>query len=94
MKDQPHERCAPRLRCLGIWVVVTGIAGCLVPLLVPVVAASPVGSPFAARLVWLCSAAGLAGAAWLWLLTTAVAVEAVTGAGAAVVDSSANESST
>lgn len=83
MNDQSRERCAPRLRCLGIWVVVTGITGCLVPLLAPEVAASPVGSPFAAQLVWLCAAAGLAGAAWLWLLTTAVAVEAVTGAGAA-----------
>ena len=83
MNDQPCEPRAPRLRCLGIWVVATGIAGCLVPLLTPEVAASPVGSAFPARLVWLCAAAGLAGAAWLWLLTTAVAVEAVTGAGSA-----------
>jgi hypothetical protein len=83
MNHQPRDRRGARLRRLGVWVVATGVVGCLVPLLAPEVAAGPVGGPFAARLVWLCAAAGLAGAAWLWLLATAVAVEAVTGAGAA-----------
>lgn len=82
MKNEPCERRPPRLRCLGVWVVATGVVGSLVPLLAPELAAGP-GSPFAARLVWLCAAAGLAGAAWLWLLATAVAIEAVTGAAAA-----------
>lgn len=82
MNDERCQPCAPLLRCLGVWVVATGLAGCLVPLLAPEVAAGP-GRPFAARLVWLCATAGLAGAAWLWLLATAVSVEAVTGAAAA-----------
>ena len=82
MKHQLRERRAPRPRCLGVWVVATGIAGCLGGLLAPEAAHSPVGRPFADQLVWLCAVAGLAGSAWLWLLTTAVAVETATGAGA------------
>jgi hypothetical protein len=84
MKDELRERRAPRPRCLGVWIVATGIAGCLVRLLTPEVAVSPVGRTFAAQLVWLCAAAGLAGAAWLWLLATTVAVEAMTGAASGV----------
>jgi hypothetical protein len=79
MKDWPCERRAPRLRCLGIWAVATAVAGALARLLAPHVAVAPAGHPFADRLVWLCAAAGLAGTAWLWLLTTFVAVEALTG---------------
>src|SRR5688572_22252559 len=79
MNDQ-CERRAPRLRCLGIWAVTTAVAGALARLLAPQVAVASAGHPFADRLVWLCAAAGLAGTAWLWLLTTVVAVEALTGA--------------
>ena len=85
MKDQSRRAAPPTSPVPGRLGRRHGVAGRLVPLLAPEVAASPVGSPFAARLVWLCAAAGLAGAAWLWLLATAVAVEAVTGVGAAGV---------
>jgi len=80
MDDRHGQQHAPPSRCLAVWVVATAVAAALAGLLAPQVALPPAGHPFADRLVWLCSAAGLAGTAWLWLLTTAVAVEALTGA--------------
>jgi hypothetical protein len=80
MDDRHGQQHAPSSRCLTVWVVATAVAAALARLLAPQVAVPPAGHPFADRLVWLCSAAGLAGTAWLWLLTTTVAVEALTGA--------------
>jgi hypothetical protein len=80
MDDRHGQQHAPPSRCLAVWVVTTAVAAAIARLLAPQVAVPPAGHPFADRLVWLCAAAGLAGTAWLWLLTTTVAVEALTGA--------------
>lgn len=80
MIDRPDPTRAPRGRGLAVWVAATVVAGALARLLAPEVALTPVGRPFAEQLVGLCAVAGLAGVAWLWLLTTVVTVEAVTGA--------------
>ena len=79
MKERLRPRRPPRLRGLAVWVAATAVAGGLARLLAPEVAPTPAGRPFAGQLVWLCAVAGLAGVAWLWLLTTAVTVEALTG---------------
>jgi nucleoid-associated protein YgaU len=83
MNDRRDPRHSLRLRGAAVWVAATAAAGALVRLLAPEIELAPAGRPFAGRLVWLCAVVGLAGVAWLWLLTTAVAVEAVTGAGTA-----------
>jgi hypothetical protein len=74
------ERHTPRLRCVAVGIVATAVAAGLARLLAPEVVPGPGGRPFADQLVWLCAVAGLAGAAWLWLLTLLVAVEALGGA--------------
>jgi hypothetical protein len=80
MKDRLGPQRSPGIRGPAVWVAGTAVAGALARLLAPEVVLAPAGRPFAGQLVWLCAVAGLAGVAWLWLLTTAVAVEAVTGA--------------
>jgi hypothetical protein len=80
MKDRLGAQRASHRRGPAVWVAGTAVAGGLARLLSPEVATAPAGRPFAGQLVWLCAVAGLVGVAWLWLLTTVVAVEAVTGA--------------
>jgi hypothetical protein len=77
--NEPVQQRASRLRCLSVWVVATAVAAGLARLLGSEVRVAPTGHPFAEQLVWLCAVAGLAGTAWLWLLTTAAAAEALTG---------------
>jgi hypothetical protein len=74
------ERRTSRLRCLAVGIVATAVAAGLARLLAPEVVPGPAGRPFADQLVWLCAVTGLAGAAWLWLLTLLVTAEALSGA--------------
>ena len=80
MNDRLDEQRAPRLRCLAVGILATAVAAGLARLLAPEVVPGPAGRPFADQLVWLCAVTGLAGAAWLWLLTLLVAAEALSGA--------------
>ena len=79
MVDQLAPQRAPHLRGPAVWVAATAVAGALARLLAPEASLGPTGRPFDGQLVWLCAVSGLAGVAWLWLLSTAVVVEAVTG---------------
>lgn len=65
---------APLHRCLGVWLAVTLAAAALTGLLLPV-ALAPAGR-FDEVLVRLCAAVGTLAAGWLWVVTTAVVVEA------------------
>lgn len=69
---------APVHRCLTVWFAATAAAAGLVTWLAPLALAPAIR--FDETLVRLCAAAGTIAACWLWLLTTAVVVEAVTGA--------------
>lgn len=65
------------LRCLGVEAAATAVVGVLAALLVPAAAASGGPYEFDALLVRACSAVGLVGVAWLWVVTTLVVVEAL-----------------
>lgn len=82
----PQVAASP-IRCLAVWAVVTAAAGLLVDLLAPdldalvrLVASGPDGATTFEDVLSLGSAAALAGcAAWFWLVTTLVALEAARG---------------
>ena len=65
---------APLHRCLAVWLAATAVSAGLVTVLLPV-ALTP-ASRFDELLVRTCAIAGSLVAAWLWVVTTAVAVEA------------------
>jgi nucleoid-associated protein YgaU len=65
---------APLHRCIAVWLAVSAATAALGVVLVPV-ALSPAGR-FDEVLVRTCAAAGSVAAGWLWVVTTAVVVEA------------------
>src|SRR5215510_3034852 len=75
---------ASRSRCAAAWTVVSGTAAALAagvwPVLADAAAAAQAGDLRAARfdevLVWLSAGVGVALTAWLWLVATAVIVDA------------------
>jgi hypothetical protein len=76
-------------RCLAVWATATAALLTLGAWLLPDLAdardvlmapaAGLAGQPFERLLVWLCSAVALAGAAWLWSVTSVVTLQAVRG---------------
>ena len=82
------ERVAgARLRCFAVWLGATAVLGALACLLLPDLAAAHqalapaglAGQPFERLLEWLCAGVAAVGAAWLWLVTTLVTLEAARG---------------
>ena len=71
MHASPH-------RCLTVWLTATAAAVALVAWLLPVAVAP--ATRFDDVLVRLCAVAGTIATAWLWTVTSAVVVEAATGA--------------
>ena len=73
----------PRLRCLAVWLLTTGLlagfAAWLIPGLLPLRLPTGPGAGFDVVLVDLCEVVLLGCAAWLWLVTTVVAVDAARG---------------
>ncbi|WP_243057986.1 LysM peptidoglycan-binding domain-containing protein [Nocardioides sp. SR21] len=69
---------APVHRCLVVWLAATAAGAALVAWLLPQALAP--ATRFDDVLVRLCAGAGCVAAAWLWVVTTAVVAEAVTGA--------------
>ena len=75
------------LRCLAVWLGASAALGALACLLLPdlaagyhaVAAASLTGQPFERLLEWSCAGVAAVGAAWLWVVTTLVTVEAARG---------------
>ncbi|GAB2444623.1 hypothetical protein GCM10027062_25800 [Nocardioides hungaricus] len=65
---------APLYRCLAVWLVATAAATGLVVLLLPVALAPT--ARFDELLARACAVAGTLAAGWLWVVATAVAVEA------------------
>jgi hypothetical protein len=68
---------APIHRCLVVWLTATAAVTALLGLLTPLALAP--AAHFDEVLVRACALAGSVAAAWLWLLTTVVVVEATTG---------------
>jgi len=69
---------APAHRCLTVWLAATAAAVGLLTWLFPVATAP--ATRFDDVLVRLCAVVGTITAAWLWVVTSAVVVEAATGA--------------
>lgn len=78
-----------RVRCLAIWLGATAALGALACLLLPDLAAGyravitgcVTGQPFERLLEWSCAGVAAVGAAWLWVVSTLVTVEAAGGGG-------------
>lgn len=84
----PAPGTAPLARCLAVWTAATAVAASLAGWVLPLLGAASArlddglaDQPFDRLLVDACSALVLLGAAWLWLVVTAVSVEALRGAG-------------
>jgi hypothetical protein len=68
-----------RSRCLLIWLAATAVAVGLVAWAAPDLGGRPRLAPFDAWLTWLCAVATALCAAWGWLVTSVVVLEALSG---------------